>query len=111
MGKARAKLRENRSANKKPRAAKNKQVTSAQLKKEDAPKEEDAPKGTQSLSEKETKAIDDDPFVDVVKGWILAKLEDGRIVACEKLPPGASRSDLAPSVLKVMPRWPSAAPQ
>ena len=76
MGKATAK---NRSANKKP-----KQVTSAQLKKEDAPKEEDAPKGTQSLSEKETKAIDDDPFVDVVKGWILAKLEDGRVVACEK---------------------------
>jgi len=91
MGKARAKLRENRSANKKPRAAKNKQVTSAQLKKEAAPKKEDALKSTQSLPEKEAKATHDDPFVEMAKGWILAKHEDGRVVAHEKLPPGASK--------------------
>ena len=91
MGKARAKLRENRSANKKPRAAKNKQVTSAQLKKNDAPKKDDAPKGTQSLPVKETKKKNDDPFVDLEKGSTLAKLEDETVVACKVPPPGASK--------------------
>ena len=91
MGKARAKLRENPSANKKPRATEKKQVTFAQLKKEYAPKKKDAPKATQSLPVKETKKKNDDPFVDLEKGSTLAKLEDETVVACKVPPPGASK--------------------